>query len=465
MGFALRMFPVSDTAMLVYFALILITLIGFCGLAIDVGRMELRTNQLQAAADAGALAAAAELAHGGAGSNYQTAATNDIATYEAANGLPQTGTNAVVVGANYGSYANDNSTVQVTITQTLPTLFMGMITGKSGIDLTARAVAQMPPCLVFLGRPTYSGGSGLADVSLTTGGGIQTGSWGCPLYAADGYTVDSVSHIYGGQARSTAGSGSSTFGKTSVTPIYSVPTIADPLASISAPSVGTCKSIVSYLNVSSATTINLSSGTFCGKTNSSPTYVPGPGASCGMVASVTTPAIDIEGKQNGCPDQNGTPFSHCTTTPTVNFGSGTYVIVGGMNLDCVTVTGSGATLYFTKSSSVGYGQMRLTSSVWNVSAPTDASGSGIPGVVMMSDRNWSGGNQDFLFNYSTWNGDGVLYVTGTGIQVYDTPMSAPNYLNMVVSNLSNSLGEIQPSFNYANLSAGSPLRGNVSLVQ
>jgi hypothetical protein len=460
--------------MLVYFALILTTLIGFCGLAIDVGRMEVRTNQLQAAADAGALAAAGELAHGGTGSDYQAAANNDIAAYETANGIPTNTTNTTVIGATYGNYLNDDATVQVTVSGSLSTIFMGLLTHQGTVAVSAKSVARMPPCMLFLGNPTYPGGSGQSDVWVTSSG-IQTFTWGCPIYAKDGATVDGFSHIYGGQVRISGGAGASSFGGTYSPPVYNVPAIADPLAYITAPTptlpCSSANTAVSYLNKSTATTINLLPGTYCGQTNGSPTYVPGPGAGCISTGYVTTPAIDIRGTPTpasggvGCPYQNNQPFSYCTTTPTVNFQPGLYIIIGGMDLDCVNVTGSGVTLYFTKNSTVGYGQMRLTSSMWQVNAPNDASNQGIPGVVVMSDRNWQGSADDFQWNFSNWNGDGVIYVTGTGVYEYNTPMDAPNYMNMVVSNLYSYLGEIHARINYANLPAGNPLRPVVTLVQ
>jgi hypothetical protein len=44
-------------------------------------------------------------------------------------------------------------------------------------------------------------------------------------------------------------------------------------------------------------------------------------------------------------------------------------------------------------------------------------------------------------------------------------MNAPNYLNMVVANMYNYLGNVNPVNNYANLPAGNPLRLYPTLVQ
>ena len=140
-----------------------------------------------------------------------------------------------------------------------------------------------------------------------------------------------------------------------------------------------------------------------------------------------------------------------------------------MNLNCVTVTGSGATLYFTNSSTVGFGLSKVISSTWNLNAPTTSSGGSIAGVSIMNDRNWTpssaGSTQDFQWTYSTYNADGVIYLTGTGLSAYAMGMSAPNYLNMVVANLYNYNAYVSPANNYAPLPAGNPLRLYPSLVQ
>jgi hypothetical protein len=87
----------------------------------------------------------------------------------------------------------------------------------------------------------------------------------------------------------------------------------------------------------------------------------------------------------------------------------------------------------------------------------------------MNDRNWiassAGSTEDIQFTYSTYNADGVIYLTGTGFNAYALQMNAPNYLNMVVANMYNYLGNVNPVNNYANLPAGNPLRLYPTLVQ
>ena len=430
-------------------------------------------NQLQAAADIGALAAAGELWHGGTGSNWQTAADNDIAVYETANNIPSTAPSGLTLGATYGPYVGDKSVVQVTVTQSFPTIFLGLLTrANSSITLTAKSVAQIPPCMVFSGNPNYSGTYAFSVAS--SGVDVQQ-SWTCPLYTKTGTSVDYFSHFYGSQTRSSAVSALSYFGSTSNPPVYSVPPLTDPLAYISSPGAGSCTnaSPISKLNQASGAILSYTPGTYCGKTAA---FTPGP-ANCGEVVSTITPAMDIEGTYVsamsgvGCPTQAGGASlnyangGNCTSNPTVNFAPGLYVFVGGVNFTCVTLAGSGVTMYFTRNSSVGYGQMRMTSSTWQVNAPTTPANGGIPGISIMNDRNWSGSADDFQWMYSSWYADGIVYLTGTGIYDFNMPMSAPNYLNLVAANMYDYDGNIQPAVNYKNLSAGDPMYTAITLVQ
>jgi hypothetical protein len=450
--------------MLVYFAIVLVVLMGFCGLAIDVGRMELRTNQLQAAADAGALAAAGELMRSSNTGNAGTAAYNDVVQVENANGIPVP-TVGGQLGSTFGFYVGDNSVVEIQLTETFPTYFMGVLShANSSVTLSVKADAQMPPCLMFMGNPTLT-----STYDFWVASSSMHPPIGCPSYYKDGLVIDGFANVAGSQVRTSGAAGSSNLqGWTSYPAIYSVPALPDPLAYITAPAAGTCTNSnpISDHNQSSATTISLTPGTYCGKTAA---YA-GVGR-CNTTSFPITPAIDIQGTQSGssCPNQDITNGGNCTTTPTVNFSPGLYVIVGGINFNCVTVTGSGVTLYFTKNSSVSFGSFRMVSSTWNVNAPTVSSGGSIAGVSVMCDRNWTpsaaGVTQDFQWTYGTYYADGVLYLTNTGLDAYALSMNAPNYLNMVVANMYNYDAGVNPANNYSTLPAGNPLRQYPTLVQ
>ena len=459
--------------MLAYFGIILTVLLGFCGLAIDTARVELRTSQLQTAADAGALAAATEIWHNAGGSAYVNAANNDIASIETLNNIPTNSTNTVLLGPDYGPYTGDYSAVEVTVSQPINTLFLGLLNhANASVTASARATAQLPPCMLFFGNPTVSNGfNGTGnnnwDYQIASAGVDSTPDWGCPLYSTDGFNIDYFSRYSGAQIRtSSTAAASSISGSAWSTPIYNVPKLTDPLAYVNAPSPGACKNSapISQLNMTTGQTYSLLPGTYCGKSG---VFAPSPHG-CGAASLTTIPAIDIEGKSNGvgCPTQGGTNGNICTTNPTLALSPGMYIFIGGINLECVTVTGSGVTAYFTNSSNVpGYGLVQIICSTWNASAPNDASAGGIPGVAIMTDRNWNGGNQDLQIHYSTWYADGIIYSMRTGLFAYALPMSAPNYMNVVAANMYTYDAEVRPSNNYANLPNGDPMHINVTLVQ
>jgi Putative Flp pilus-assembly TadE/G-like len=415
--------------MLVYFAVILTVLIGFCGLTLDTGLIEVRTLQLQSAADAAAIGVATEVSYGYS-NTMQQAANSDVASYESLNGLPGTAPDPVVLGVS-----GDYSTVGVTIHQSVNTIFMGVLSrANANITLAATAVAAFPPCMYFFGNPNLNMGFNTLRTQAyeIASAGVDP-PLGCPVYTASGVSIDYFARLAGMQLKNSGPAGVSLIsGNLSVPPLYNVPVMSDPLAYLAAPSPGSCAN-ASPLSYTSSTTLH--PGTYCGKTS----------------GSVTTPAISVS--------------ANCSTTTVVTLSPGLYIIAGGIYFDCVTVQGTGVTMYFTNKSGVGYGIFNLYSSTWNVSAPTDPSAGGLPGIVIFGDRNWSGGNQDFSLMFSTWVGDGVIYVSNTGIYDWITPMSAPNYLNIVAANMYSYNGEIRPAINYASLPAGNPLQTVVTLVQ
>src|ERR1019366_5870972 len=111
---------------LVVIALALVVLMLMAGLGVDVGFLRYQKQQMQKAADAGAIAGAANLVYAGFGSpTITTAAKNDTA----ANGFTDT-VNGITVTVNNppssapfsgGPYKNDY--VEVIVAQSQPTFF------------------------------------------------------------------------------------------------------------------------------------------------------------------------------------------------------------------------------------------------------------------------------------------------------------------------------------------------------
>ncbi len=427
--------------MLVYFGAILITLLGFCGLAVDVGRVEWRTAQLQAAADAGAIAAATEMQHGGS-STYSTAATQEVTQYETLNGMPTTGTVSTSFPVNYGDYTNDYSAVQVNVTQTISTLFLGLLKqANSSITVSVKATANIPPCMVFLGTPNMSSTWGYWTASANDSVG-----YGCPFYVKTGLFIDGFSILNGSQVISSAPSiSSAAYGSTSEPIRYNAPAISDPLAYVTAPTPGLCLNVLPIV-LNNPATVALVPGTYCGTT----------------IAGVTTPAVSVTGTSTSNP--GGDDF-YCTSNPVITLSPGLYIFTGGIYAQCATFQGSGVTIYFTKTAGGGYGTVNLRYITLTLSASNVAFLGSIPGVVAFTDRNWVGGTQDFSMFDCSWNGDGVIYSPSTGVYDWQTNMTGTNYFSVVAANMYTYNSTVHPLYNYANLPTGNPLHNMVQLVQ
>jgi len=210
-------------------------------------------------------------------------------------------------------------------------------------------------------------------------------------------------------------------GTTTVTPRFGAATMTDPLASVTSPSFSACTH-TNYTVLLATVTIN--PATYCG-------------------------GITI-------------------TTSTVTFNPGLYIITGGAHWTGATVKGTGVTLFFTKGGGSLYGQLLIsTLSTITLSAPTDSSNGGIPGILIFGDRNWvASAPQDFQCGASSITGDGIWYTTNTGLLFNSCPISGTNYLAFDTDNLS-TLGfpGVTLSSNFSNVSGGNPMRNQEVLVQ
>lgn len=115
-------------AILVWFALILITLLGMVGLVIDTGLLMSGRRQAQNAADAAALAAAYELMFG----NSSGAATDAANTYVGRNKDLSANSNAVVnIPPSNGPYSGMPNYVEVIVSIPKNTYFIHILPGVS----------------------------------------------------------------------------------------------------------------------------------------------------------------------------------------------------------------------------------------------------------------------------------------------------------------------------------------------
>ncbi|MDE3202266.1 MAG: hypothetical protein KGN79_15245, partial [Acidobacteriota bacterium] len=150
-------------------------LLGFLGLAIDVGLLFRAKRNLQMVADAAATSGALELSYGFSAS---TAAT-DIATK---NGVTAGGGTTVTVNTPpvYGSHTGTGF-VEVILKQPNPTYFMGVVSGSGSATIAARAVAGpvAPTACIWLNNSTGT------DFSLQGSATIENSKGGttCGVYS------------------------------------------------------------------------------------------------------------------------------------------------------------------------------------------------------------------------------------------------------------------------------------------
>ncbi len=400
--------------MLINFLLFVTTLFLFCGLALDVGIVQLRKLQLQHAADAAALGALVERARGQ--SDWVTAGKADASLNGFTDGSAGT-TISIVSPPTSGTYSGDTSAIQATATQTMHTGFLGMIgAGLStpGAMAVSRASAN-PDCVYIMGA-----GSLLHPLMIQNFSGFYSA---CNIYI-DSTTntlendLGSTINVTGGKAIKIQGSSSTAWlwGTNSPSPTFNSPNEVDPLENVTAPTFSSCTYTNTYLLLTTAT---LNPGTYCNLT---------------------------------------------INAANVTFNPGLYIIVGGSTwLAGSTIQGTGVTLYFTKGTGIWnyYGNFNIYNSTVTLSAPTSTSSGGITGLVVFTDRNWTdSGGQNIFLSASYVSTDGIWYAPNVGIWNSASTLTGTNYLGIVTDNMYLSYATITvPSPNYSSLAGGSPFTG------
>jgi hypothetical protein len=397
--------------MLPFFCITLPAVILFCGLAIDLGMFELRMQKMQTAADAAAISAELE-AERGTG-NWVTLGKQDASQNGFTDG--QGGTTVTVTQfANFGEYNGRYDGLQVTITQPVKTIFMGVLNGGY-ITGTAKSVALITPCVYLLGTTlqqyTLNGASG--DFKSTS----------CPFNINNNVTTTYLSLVPEALNVSGSASSSSISGYEYPPPNYNAPAVTDPLSYVTSPTFsGTCNhTSYSLYNVSSNTT--LSPGTYCKGLN--------------------------------------------ITNSTATLSPGLYVITGGGTWYNSTVTGSGVTLYFTSGGGGTDSKFILSQATVTLSAPTTSSSGSIAGILVFADRTWTNTNaQDFDIINSTFTGDGIWYIPKAGLYISNSgTVTGTNYFGIVADNMTSTGTSVRPLNNYSYVSGGNPFRTQAPLVQ
>jgi hypothetical protein len=334
-------------------------LIGFAGLATDVGLWLYAHQTMQAASDSGAVSAATAYTVSNA-SNLTVQASAVTSYYGFVNG-----TDGVTVTANRpptsGAYQGSSNAVEV-IVQQPQRRFLSALWGSGQVNVQSRSVALAAgglACVLAL-DPTASG-------AITAQGNTNIDLNGCSLFSnsnsassiTDGgsailsaYSVGAVGAISGAAAMST------TLGVTTGdTPL------PDPYASTTFPSFSGCD----QHNFTAKTTVTINPGVYCG-------------------------GIGLNANAN------------VSLNPGIYYlDQGSLSVNGG-----ATLTGDGVTLVFTSSKGSNYATATINGGATvNLSAPTSGP---LAGIVMFGDRSMPVGTTFKLDGGSTQEISGAVYL-------------------------------------------------------
>lgn len=434
-------------------ALSMLMLLGFTGIAIDVGYMQWTRVRIQDAADAAVQAAIIE-AENNTG-NQITAGRNNAAL----NGFTN-GQNGVTVAINQppteGSLTGQSNALEAIVTETVPTFFMQAFHFGS-INISARAAGSYPSssgsgssgtgssagCVYVLdtasgdsqvmnvqgSSPTFNCGvvvespnsqavylSGALTVTIGTGYTLGVvGPSSCA--AAQPATQTGCGIDYTSNQDYICSTGESTCTAAQEPTANGIANPGDPLSNISVPSPsGATVMAKNYWDMNSAPTNNtLSPGIYCG-------------------------GLTI-GNTNGA---------------TYTLTAGTYFIAGG-NLEFNsqgTVKGSGVTFYLTSPSDVvANGGGSCPSSLISptsttiakvningqpnvtLSAPASGASSGVVGMLFFENRNSTTDNQPQIVGNSTTSLDGAMYFKNSTLTFSGVNGSNTGYMMIVVKKL------------------------------
>jgi len=364
----------------------LMTVLAFAGLAIDVGQLQLEKHQMQAAADAAALAGALEISQCGGTADCSamtTAAQKAVSEngFGSPNLLTQCASNGnttLTLILNNGpcflgstsadpNYGNTDY-VEAVVTQPINTPFAALA-GFKKFNITVRAEAHTTAssnCLIVGANDT---GATSGDGLDLDGGTIDASScdvyddWGGAdsLDEANSSSTVTSSGFYVHGPNCNTGSGpcnGGNFGSNS--PQWNAAAISDPLAGLTAPTPGSCTS----QNSTPSNGASLSPGTFC----------------------------------------SGLNFNPGTYTMT----AGLYIIEGGMNISGTVNATAGVTIYMYS------GQLNLNSgSDLELTAPSSNSGGAFQGIAYWQS---SSDNDEINFDQPT-SITGAIYAPAALLQM------------------------------------------------
>lgn len=366
---------------------------------------------MQTAADSAAMAASEELSYG----DFVKAGKADAST----NGYTD-GTGGITVAINNPPSSGPNSSnsayVEAVVTGSEPTYFLRVL-GVNSMTVSARAVAYEGngPSCIYVMDPSASG-------ALSTNGNVNVqSSCGLMVNSSSSSGLTAVGNVTIKAPSIGVVGNYSLGGNASLTPTPKTGIIAatDPLASVAAPTVGSC----AHTNLS-----------FNGNTGSS-------GAPYQLYQGTYCGGITVHGNA------------------WLHFNAGTYVLAGGgMNISANTVmSGTGVTFYNTTGTG-GYGAITMNgNSTVNLSAPTTGP---LAGILFFQDRSIpKTGAASTLSGNSSSTFDGAVYFPTTTLSFNGN--SSANGYSIVVANKLTLVGNASLGSNYSSLPNGSPIKSTI----
>ncbi|MFM2123811.1 MAG: hypothetical protein RL328_262 [Acidobacteriota bacterium] len=436
--------------MSITFAVMIVALIGFAGLAVDAGYMQWNKRRVQMAADAAAMGALREMQRQATDTLVSQAALNDSSLNGFTNGVKNT-TVTVNKPPTFGGFKDNPAAVQVVVQRNVPTMFMRVFK-QNTVTVKASAVARttisygsiggcifalnktMSSALVFSGTITTNSSCSIIDESSDgnalklTGGATVNLTNQAKISVVGNYVINGGSNAY----------------NASVTPkVVQLPTAGitdpgDPLAAVPAPSLTSGNK--GYVGAGSTTVRSLSNITY--DKNHVPTN------------NQIQPGIYCGGINLGDSDDS-----------TYTFMPGVYILVGG-GLSVTSdakATGTGVTFYNTATSAsnnwgctsshsyeplaiTGQGKLTLT-------APVSGN---LCGMLFMGDKSFGAesGKFDQIVGGSGSVFNGALYFPKSNVK-FAGSSSVNGYLVLVADNITIT-GNSTIGSNYSTLPTNNP---------
>jgi putative Flp pilus-assembly TadE/G-like protein len=413
----------------------IVVLLGFSGVAVDVGLIWNTRLKMQSAADAAALAGADALLNGS--TDYTDPADSASTQNGFTNGSTTPGnSNTVTVTVSNppssGAHTSDNSAVQVVISQPQPTYFLKVL----GLNSIAESVSSVATALSGQGCVYALDRS--ASQAFLTNSGTFTSSCGI-MVDSNNSTAFNVNS--GGSVTAAAigvVGGTLDQGTVSPNPVTGIASFSDPFASLPAPTaptaVSTCSPVQPSQNFNSAGTYTLAHGCYSTMNfNSSGAIVNlNDGGNYQFPNGLST---------QGTVNLNGAGSYYFGSTVNINSGtfnaggSGSYYFNSGLNIDSGVTATTGLAYFGGTVNFNGNGIWNLSSNgtYYFNSGLTDDSG----GTIQSKTSGGTGTNNMLYFNGGTItvNSSAILNLTAPTSGTYAAVLMFQNRTNSTAVNI------------------------------